>query len=60
MVRVRYIATTARRIVAAMAVSAVFTGIRNATRPAKKNRRDACRRRATMSTTACILNLFKP
>jgi hypothetical protein len=47
-------------MVAEMAVMMIFTGIRKATRPEKKKRRDACRRSGMTSTTTCILNLFMP
>jgi hypothetical protein len=59
-VRTEYAVVTRTSRVAAMAVMTIFTGTRNATSPAKKRRRDACRRSGIMSTTRCILNLFMP
>jgi hypothetical protein len=53
------VVTTARMTIAT-AVMAGFTGMRKATRPAKKRRRDTWRSRGIISTTVCIWNLFKP
>lgn len=47
-------------IVPTSAMMMVLTGMRKATRPAKKNRREACRRRGIISTTVCILNRLRP
>jgi hypothetical protein len=55
-----YAAVTSSRIAAQIAAMVLFTGMRNATRPAKNKRRDVCRRSGIMSTTACTLNRFMP
>jgi hypothetical protein len=55
-----YAAVTSSSIAAQITVMTLFTGMRNATRPAKNKRRDVCRRSGIMSTTTCILNRFMP
>jgi hypothetical protein len=49
-----YAARTMSRTDAAIAVMAIFTGIRNTTRPQKKRSRDPWSRRGMISTTVCI------
>jgi hypothetical protein len=51
--RTEYAVMTRTRRAAEMAVMIIFTGIRKATRPAKKQRRDACRSR-DMSKSALV------
>jgi hypothetical protein len=59
-VRTEYTATRMRSRMAVMMVIVRFTGMRNATRPPKKNSREAWRRSGMISTTVCILNRLRP
>lgn len=55
-----YAADTMTSSAAETAIMIVLTGKRKATRPAKKKISDACRSSGISSTTACMLNLFRP
>jgi hypothetical protein len=49
-----YTDPTTNKMVAQIQVMMLLTGMRNATRPPKKRRREAWRRRGMISTTECI------